>query len=108
MNDLAHAVHTIDPRFAQGAAFSGGRFVPVAEATISVLDFGFTRSDSTYDVVHVKDGAFFRLADHMARFAASMAKRRLAPPEDLAGMDRLGKAPVNAAEFRNVAVAQSL
>lgn len=89
MNDLAPAARVLDPRFAQGAAFSQGRFVPVAEATVSVLDFGFTRSDSTYDVVHVKDGAFFRLADHMARFAASMAKRRLAPPEDLARMEAI-------------------
>jgi branched-chain amino acid aminotransferase len=73
-----------DARFAAGAAYCGGEFVPVAEARLSVLDFAFTRSDSTYDVVHVKDGAFFRLEDHLNRFAASMARRRLAPPEDRA------------------------
>lgn len=66
--------------YASGAAFSDGRFVPVSEANVSVLDWGFTRSDSTYDVVHVKHGAFFRLEDHLDRFHASMAKRRLAPP----------------------------
>ena len=86
MNDLSR---TVDPRLAQGAAYTQGRFVPVAEATISVLDFGFTRSDSAYDVVHVRDGAFFRLDAHMARFAASMQKRRLAPPEDLARMEAI-------------------
>ncbi len=89
MNDLAPAARISDPRFAQGVAFTQGRFVPVAEATLSVLDFGVTRADSTYDVVHVKDGAFFRLADHMARFAASMQKRRLAPPEDLADIEAI-------------------
>lgn len=73
-----------DARFAAGAAYSEGAFVPVAEAKLSVLDFAFTRSDSTYDVVHVKDGSFFRLEDHLNRFTASMQRRRLAPPEDRA------------------------
>jgi branched-chain amino acid aminotransferase len=89
VNQLAPAARAIDPRFAGGAAYSRGRFVPVAEATISVLDFGFTRSDSAYDVVHVKDGAFFRLDIHLERFAASMHKRRLAPPESLAEMEAI-------------------
>jgi hypothetical protein len=35
----------------------GGEFVPVAEVRLSVLDFAFARSDSTVDVVHVKDGS---------------------------------------------------
>lgn len=89
MNQLAPTSHTIDPRFAAGVAYQQGRYIPVAEAGISVLDFGFTRSDSAYDVVHVKDGAFFRLDVHMERFAASMQKRRLAPPESLAQMEAI-------------------
>lgn len=67
--------------YASGAAYVHGRFVPVAEATISVLDWGLTRSDCTYDVVHVWRGRFFRLSDHLTRFEASMQKRRLAIPE---------------------------
>lgn len=62
--------------FAGGAAYAHGRFVPVAQASVSVLDWAFTRSDSTYDVVHVTDGGFFRLDDHLDRFHASMRKRR--------------------------------
>jgi branched-chain amino acid aminotransferase len=31
-------------RFAGGAAYIQGRFVPMAEATIPVTDWGFTRS----------------------------------------------------------------
>lgn len=69
--------------FAAGAAYVRGRFVPMAEATIPVTDWGFTRSDITYDVVHVRGGAFFRLADHLERFADAMRRLRLAPPEDL-------------------------
>jgi branched-chain amino acid aminotransferase len=47
-----------------------------------VLDLGITRSDGTYDVVHVWDGQFFRLADHLDRFTASLARLRLDPGYD--------------------------
>ncbi|NEK55262.1 branched-chain amino acid--2-keto-4-methylthiobutyrate aminotransferase, partial [Rhizobium leguminosarum] len=66
--------------FSKGAAFSDGKFVPAGEAAISVLDWGFTRSDVTYDVVHVRDGAFFRLQDHLDRFERSLQGLRLSPP----------------------------
>ncbi|MBC7522644.1 MAG: aminotransferase class IV [Sandarakinorhabdus sp.] len=67
--------------FRGGAAFARGQFVPVAEASVSPLDWAFTRSDVVYDVVHVFEDGFFRLADHLDRFEASMRARRLAPPE---------------------------
>lgn len=76
-------------RFSDGAAYIRGEFVPIAEATIPVTDWGFTRSDAVYDVVHVFDGGFFRLADHLDRFARSMAARRLAPAEDRAQMEQI-------------------
>ena len=66
--------------FSAGAAFVNGQYVPVAEATISILDWGFTRSDVTYDVVHVWNGGFFRLDDHLDRFARSLKHMRLVPP----------------------------
>jgi branched-chain amino acid aminotransferase len=61
----------------EGAAFADGNYCPIAEAKISVLDWGFTRSDVCYDVVHVKGGAFFRLEDHIARFQTSMTGLRM-------------------------------
>ncbi len=73
--------------FAEGAAYVRGRFVPIAEAAIPVTDWGFTRSDAVYDVVHVFRGGFFRLDDHLDRFARSMQARRLQPPEDRARME---------------------
>lgn len=79
----------LSPGFAAGAAYVRGRFVPMAEATIPVTDWGFTRSDVTYDVVHVRGGAFFRLADHLERFADAMRRLRLAPPEDLARIEAI-------------------
>jgi branched-chain amino acid aminotransferase len=70
--------------FSVGAAYVRGEFVPIAQASISVLDWGFTRSDAVYDVVHVFRGGFFRLEDHLDRFGNSMKARRLALPEDRA------------------------
>ena len=69
--------------FSAGAAWMNGKVIPVSEAKISVFDWGLTRSDITYDVVHVCDGAFFRLDDYLDRFEFSMQKLRL----DV-GMDR--------------------
>ena len=67
--------------FAAGAAYIDGRYMPIGEAAIPILDWGYRRSDVTYDVVGVWDGAFFRLDDHVARFRASMAAFRFNPRE---------------------------
>jgi branched-chain amino acid aminotransferase len=69
-----------------GAAYLDGAYMPVAEAKIPVTDWGYRRSDVTYDVVSVWDGAFFRLDDHFSRFAASMAHFRLQPRETIADL----------------------
>ena len=70
-----------NPLWPEGAAYIDGRFMPIAEAAIPVTDFGYRRSDVTYDVVSVWGGAFFRLDDHLKRFRASMRSLRLEPPE---------------------------
>lgn len=67
--------------FALGAAYVDGRVMPLAEAAIPLTDYGYRRSDVTYDVVSVWKGAFFRLDDHIARFRASMQALRLDPEE---------------------------
>lgn len=64
-----------------GAAYIDGAFMPIAEAKIPITDWGYRRSDTTYDVVSVWDGAFFRLDDHLRRFRASMESLRLRPAE---------------------------
>lgn len=69
-----------DNPYADGAAFIEGQYVPIAEARIPVMDWGFTRSDVTYDVVHVWKGQFFRLEDHLERFERSAAKMNLTIP----------------------------
>ncbi len=77
------------PPWPSGAAWIGGRYRPIEDAKISVLDLGVTRSDCTYDVVHVWDGRFYRLDAHLDRFAASMARLRLDPGHDRAGIEAI-------------------
>ena len=70
--------------YSDGAAYIDDRFVPIAEARIPILDWGFLRSDATYDVVHVWQGRFFRLEDHLDRFWRGVERlhMRLPYPRD--------------------------
>lgn len=68
--------------FARGIAFIDGKFVPIDEARIPLLDQGFLHSDLTYDVPAVWDGRFFRLDDHLDRFEKSASRLRLRSPLD--------------------------
>lgn len=74
-------VETGSPDFSSGAAWIDGEIVPIDQAKISVSDWGLTRSDITYDVVHVWDGKFFRLEDYLDRFENSVANLRLNIPQ---------------------------
>ncbi len=67
------------PDFSSGAAFARGQYLPIAQAGIALTDWGFLRSDATYDVVTVWDGAFFRLDAHLERFMRSCQRWRLDP-----------------------------
>jgi branched-chain amino acid aminotransferase len=67
------------PPWTAGAAWIEGRYCPIEEARISVLDLGLTRSDCTYDVVHVWRGRLYRLDAHLDRFSASLGRLRLDP-----------------------------
>jgi branched-chain amino acid aminotransferase len=83
VSELAQAeVPSAARRFEAGAAFVDGGYVPIDEARISILDTGFSRSDVTYDVVAVWDGAFFRLADHLERFEEGCRRLRLELPHE--------------------------
>jgi branched-chain amino acid aminotransferase len=75
--------------YEDGAAWVDGEIVPIAEAKISILDTGFSRSDVTYDVVGVWGGAFFRLDEHLERFERSCRELRLDP-----GLDREAMADI--------------
>ena len=66
--------------FSNGAAWIDDQFVPIAEAKISILDWGFLHSDATYDVAHVWKGKFFRLDDHIDRFLSGIDKLHMSIP----------------------------
>lgn len=69
-------------RYPDGVAFMDGQYLPVSEAKISVLDWGFLHSDATYDTVHVWNGRFFRLDLHLDRFFGGIERLRMKLPYD--------------------------
>jgi branched-chain amino acid aminotransferase len=91
--------------FTGGAAFVDGALVPLAQAKISLFDWGFTRSDATYDVASVWKGAFFRLDDHIDRFFASLAKLRMQIPHDRNQLKEILHACVRAGGLQDAYVA---
>ena len=70
----------------EGIAFVEGSYVPIAEARVPMLDWGFLHSDATYDVVHVWRGSFFRLQDHLARFLRGVERLDLRVPVEADGI----------------------
>ncbi|MEO7401654.1 MAG: aminotransferase class IV [Polaromonas sp.] len=91
--------------FEGGCAYVEGEFVPLSEAKISLFDWGFTRSDATYDVASTWQGAFFRLDDHMDRFFASLQKMRLSIPYSRAELRAILHACVRAGGLQDAYVA---
>jgi branched-chain amino acid aminotransferase len=96
-----------NPPWPSGAAWIGGRYCPVGDARISVLDLGVTRSDAAYDVVHVWRRRFYRLDDHLDRFAASLARLRLDPGRGRAGIESILHGCVRLAGLRDAYVSMT-
>jgi D-alanine transaminase len=57
-----------------------GRFLPIEQASVSVMDRGFIFGDGVYEVIPVYGGRLFRLDQHLERLARSLAEIRLANP----------------------------
>ena len=77
----------VDPHaYPDGVAFLDGQYLPMSQAKVSVLDWGFLHSDATYDTVHVWDGRFFRLDLHLERFFGGLEKLRMTIPFDRDGV----------------------
>lgn len=62
--------------------YLNGKFLPVAEAKISVLDRGFIFGDGIYEVIPVFGGRLFRLPHHLDRLDRSLEGIHLANPLD--------------------------
>lgn len=91
-------------QFPPGVAYVDGQYVPMSEAKISVLDWGFLRSDATYDVVHVWQGRFFRLDVHLDRFQRSVGKLRMTLPLDRAELTNVLMECVRRADLKDAYV----
>jgi D-alanine transaminase len=62
--------------------YVNGAFVPLSEASISVLDRGFIFGDGIYEVVPIYHGQPFRMTEHLNRLDRSLAKLEITPPMD--------------------------
>src|SRR5678816_2721214 len=91
--------------FEGGSVFIDGDWRPLSEGKVSLFDWGFTRSDATYDVASVWHGAFFRLDDHLDRFFASLAKLRMTIPHSRAEVREILHGCVRAGGLRDAYVA---
>lgn len=60
--------------------YLNGKFMPVEEATIPVLDRGFIFGDGVYEVIPVYSGRPFRLGEHLQRLQHSLDGIRLPNP----------------------------
>ena len=52
-------------------AFINGRFLPLAEASVSIEDRGFQFGDGVYEVIRTYRGRPFKLDAHLARLHRS-------------------------------------
>jgi len=69
--------------------FLNGRFMPVADAQVSVMDRGFLFGDGAYELIPVYSRRPFRIAEHLRRLQATLDGMRLANPYSVAEWTRL-------------------
>ena len=60
--------------------YLNGRYLPIEEATVSVLDRGFIYGDGVYELIPVYRRQPYRMAQHLARLQHSLDRIRLANP----------------------------
>jgi D-alanine transaminase len=60
--------------------YLNGKFMPIEEAYVPVLDRGFIFGDGVYEVIPVYSKHPFRLAEHLKRLQYSLDKVRIANP----------------------------
>jgi D-alanine transaminase len=60
--------------------YLNGRFLPIEQAQVSVLDRGFIFGDGVYELIPVYSRVPFRLDEHLARLDRSLAETRIRNP----------------------------
>lgn len=69
--------------------FLNGEYLPVSEASVSVMDRGFLFGDGVYEVIPVYGDRVFRLAEHLVRLANSLSAIDITNPYIDAGWETL-------------------
>ena len=77
---------SIKPFIPHGTAYVDGDYVPLCEARLPLMDWGFLHGDVTYDVIHVWKNRFFRLDAHFDRFFRNVELLRLDANVDWDGL----------------------
>jgi len=70
-------------------AYVNGRYLPLADAGVSILDRAFVFGDGVYEVCLVRDGALIDEARHLARLNMSLKALRIAAPIGEAALRRV-------------------
>ena len=69
--------------------YLNGKFLPIEEASVSVLDRGFIFGDGVYEVVPVYSRVPFRLDEHLARLERSLGETGIRNPHARGGWREL-------------------
>lgn len=85
-------------------AYVEGKFVPLAEAKVSVEDRGFLFADGVYEVIVAYDGRPFKLPEHLARLRRSAAAIRLPLPKDANEIQRIVEEGIRQGGFQNTKI----
>lgn len=81
--------------------YLNGKFVPAAEATVSVFDRSFVYGDGVFEGIEVENGGIFKLDAHLDRLYRSAAFLRIAIPMSKADMRDVIIEVVRRSELRN-------
>jgi D-alanine transaminase len=84
--------------------FLNGRYMPIEQAMVPVLDRGFIFGDGIYEVVPVYSRVPFRLDEHLARLERSLAAVRISNPYTRAGWREIVERIVAAQPFEDQGV----
>ena len=60
--------------------YLNGKFLPIEQAYVPVLDRGFIFGDGAYEVIPVYSRHAFRLREHLNRLQHSLASLRITNP----------------------------
>jgi D-alanine transaminase len=84
--------------------YLNGKFLPIEEATVPVLDRGFIFGDGVYEVVPVYSRVPFRLDEHLARLERSLGEVKIRNPYARAKWRELVYSVIDRQPFEDQAV----